>query len=299
MSRPRRSLFALSVPIWMGRPIPAWPTPLRILWDEPTKAEMIAWLFELPVVWMAVVIFSTTFVVAAAVFWCATRFWGNKRDHLPDRGILSPIGLVFGLLVVFTAAQVWDDLERASNAVTSEANALREIVLLADSLPQEEAAKLRALVSRHIETAVTEEWPTMAQGRATVAMQPVALMEALQETFSFATSSDTQRILKTEMISALQKALEAHRQRIVISQSTIGWLKWLGLVVTGLCVLIGIALVQADNHINCAIATTLFATGMAVSLLLIASHSHPFTGEISIGPERLQQVKREIAPRPN
>src|SRR5262245_30715070 len=172
---------------------------------------MEARLLELPVVWMAVIIFAITYVVAAAVFWCATRFWHNKQGHLPDRGILSPIGLVFGLLVVFTAAQVWGELERAGDAVTSEANALREIVLLADSLPQEEAAKLRALVSRHIETAVTEEWPAMAQGRATLAMQPVTLIEALQETFSFATSSDTQRILKTEMISALQKALEAHR----------------------------------------------------------------------------------------
>lgn len=149
--------------------------------------------------------------------------------------------------------------------MTSEASALREIVLLGDSLPQEEAAKLRALVVRHIETAVTKEWAAMAEGRATLAMQPVALSEALRETLNFASSNETERMTQRELVEAVEKALEARRQRIVISQSTIDWVKWFGLVVTGLCVLIGIALVHADNDRNCAIATALFATGMAVS----------------------------------
>src|SRR5262245_59201590 len=129
------------------------------------RFNMAAWFFGLPVVWMAGVIFATTYLVAAAVFWCATRLWANNRSHLPDRGILSPIGVVFGLLVVFTAAEVGGNLAQASNAVTREASALREVVLLTDSLPQEEAAKLRVLITRHIKTAVTEEWPAMAEGR--------------------------------------------------------------------------------------------------------------------------------------
>ena len=257
------------------------------------------WLFGLPVVWMAVVIFATTYLVAAAVFWCATRLWTDKRSHLPDRGMLSPLGVVFGLLVVFTVAQVGGHLEQASNSVTSEASALREVVLLTDSLPQEEAAKLRALISRHIKTAVTEEWPAMAEGRASLAMQPVALSEALRETLDFPSSSETQRMAQGEIVRGLEKALEARRQRIVISQSAVNWVKWFGLVVTGLCVLVGIALVHVDNHRNCAISMGLFATGIATSLLLIASHTRPFTGEISVGPGLLQQVERQIVPGSN
>ena len=37
----------------------------------------------------------------------------------------------------------------------------------------------------------------------------------------------------------------------------------------------------------------LFATGVAVSVLLIASHDRPFTGEISVGPDTLLQVLPE------
>ena len=122
----------------------------------------------------------------------------------------------------------------------------------------------------------------MADGRATLAMQPFALSAALRETLSFASSNETQRMAQREIVEAVEKAMEARRQRIAVSQSTINWVKWFGLVLTGLCVLVGIALVHADNNRNCAIATALFATGMAVSLLLIASHS--------VGSELLQQV---------
>ena len=58
-------------------------------------------------------------------------------------------------------------------------------------------------------------------------------------------------------------------------------------ILQGLCTLIAIAMVHSDNRLACAIALTLFATGIALSLLLIAAYSRPFTGEISVGPDLL------------
>jgi hypothetical protein len=40
-------------------------------------------------------------------------------------GLLPPLGIIFGLFVAFTAAQVWNDNERANTAVSREASALR------------------------------------------------------------------------------------------------------------------------------------------------------------------------------
>jgi hypothetical protein len=34
----------------------------------------------------------------------------------------------------------------------------------------------------------------------------------------------------------------------------------------------------------------IFATGIAVSVLLIAAHDRPFTGQISVGPDPLLQL---------
>jgi hypothetical protein len=50
----------------------------------------------------------------------------------------------------------------------------------------------------------------------------------------------------------------------------------------GLCTLIAIAVVHGDNRLACAMAVTLFATSVALSSLVIAAYSRPFTGAISV-----------------
>ena len=90
-------------------------------------------------------------------------------------------------------------------------------------------------------------------------------------------------------MKAIHTAADARRQRIVVSQS-VGTVKWAGILLMGLCTLIAIAMVHSDNRLACAITMTLFATGIALSLLLIAAYSRPFTGEISVRPDLLRQV---------
>jgi Protein of unknown function (DUF4239) len=130
----------------------------------------------------------------------------------------------------------------------------------------------------------------MAQQRADLTNLPEALIEALQDTLALKPTDDTQRTAQREMVSALQTALDARRQRIIISRSTVGSVKWAGLLLQALCALIAIAMVHSDNRLTCGVALTLFATGIALSVLLIAAYTRPFTGDISVGPELLQQV---------
>src|SRR4029434_6186125 len=82
-------------------------------------------------------------------------------------GLLPPLGLLFGLLVGSLAAQVWSNADRAQLAVDREASALRSVVLLGDASPGKPEIRLRALVRRHIEGAVSKEWPAMSRGDAT------------------------------------------------------------------------------------------------------------------------------------
>jgi uncharacterized MnhB-related membrane protein len=96
------------------------------------------------------------------------------------------------------------------------------------------------------------------------------------------------------MTTALETALDARRQRIIISQSHVNLLKWLCLFLQAVCALVAIALVHSDNRLASIIALGIFATGVAASMLLILAHDRPFTGEISIRPDALLQVMPEI-----
>jgi hypothetical protein len=250
------------------------------------------WLHNLPVPWMALVVFGFTYMIAAAIYALIAVLAVGERARsfkLVSSGMLPPLGILFGLFVAFTAAQVWSDNDRADAAVSREASALRSIDILAGTFPGETEAQLRALVRRYIKRVVDEEWPMMARQTATLRPTPV-LSEALKLTLALAPSSPGQQTAQREIATAIENALDARRQRILISRSQVNFVKWACLYLQAVCALVAIAMVHSDNRLASTTMMGIFATGVAASVLLIIAHDRPFTGQISIGPEPLLQI---------
>ena len=131
-------------------------------------------------------------------------------------GMLPPLGILFALLVGFIAVEVWNNFDKAKGAVASEASALRAVVLLAGTFPEEQKTRIYALVDRHIDEAINKEWPTMARHRASLStMRANSLIEMLHTALTLKPSDDSQRAAQSEMVEAIQAALDARRQRIV------------------------------------------------------------------------------------
>jgi hypothetical protein len=55
------------------------------------------------------------------------------------------------------------------------------------------------------------------------------------------------------VVKALHTALDGRRQRIVISESALGTVKWVGILLQGLCTLVAIAMVHSDNRLTCVV----------------------------------------------
>jgi hypothetical protein len=252
------------------------------------------WLLNLPVFWLAVVVFAATYLLAASIYLVVTRLAVNDRMTAAFKavspGMLPPLGILFALLVGFIAVEVWSNFDKAKAAVATEASALRAVVLLAGNLPEEQKTHIYALINHHIDDAVNKEWPAMAHQRATLSTLPTPLIQELHDALAMRPADDSQRAAQPEMVRAVHTALDARRQRIVLSQVTVGAVKWTGIVLQALCTLVAIAMVHSGNRLSSAITLSLFATGIALSVLLIAAYSRPFTGEISVKPELLKQV---------
>jgi hypothetical protein len=136
----------------------------------------------------------------------------------------------------------------------------------------------------------------MAHHDATLAIAPVRLAEALRLILSLDPQREGQVIAQREMVAALESALDARRQRIILSRSSINWVKWTVLLMQAGLTLATIAMVHSDNRIANRIILAIFATGTGVALVLVASHSGPFAGEISVSPSVLLQVMPEADP---
>jgi Protein of unknown function (DUF4239) len=225
--------------------------------SEEKEQGMSDWLHNLPVIWMALVVFAVVYLIAGLIYASVTILAVGERARAfkaVSPGMLPPLGILFGLFVAFTAAQVWNDTDRANTAVLREASALRAVVILAASFAGEPEAQMRGLIRRHIEVAATQEWPMMAQRTASLTIAPPPLTEALQLTLGLQPSSRGQENAQREILTALENALEARRQRIIVSLSQVNLAKWLCLFVQAMCMLLAIAMVHSDNRGAVAIA---------------------------------------------
>jgi len=255
------------------------------------------WLHNLPIVWMALLVFGLTALLTVAIYVFVTVLSVGERARsfkAISPGMLPPLGILFALFIAFTASQVWNDNDRANAIVDREASALRTVAVLAAAFPGEPETRLRGLVRSYIADAVAQEWPMMAHRTATLQIVPYSLAEALQLTLTLTPSSPGQQTAQREITTALENALDARRQRIIISQSQVNWVKWLSLCLQAACALIAIAMIHCDNRLTSAIAMALFAFGVAASLLLILAHDRPFIGELSVRPNPLLQVMPEL-----
>jgi hypothetical protein len=250
-------------------------------------------LQNLPFAGLALIVFVVIFVAAAAIYLVVIALAVGKRGEAFrafSPGMLPPMGLLYALIVGFLAAQVWSDAGRAQDAVNREASALRSVVLLVHAFPGEPESRMDALIRRHIRAAVDDEWPTMAHQRATLTVVPAPLAEALQLTVGLSPRTEGQTTAQREIVDSLQSALDARRQRILVSESSVNWVKWSCVILVALLTLVAIAFVHSGNRLTAALAMGVFSAAVAVSLMLIAAQQRPFSGQFAVSPDALIEV---------
>jgi hypothetical protein len=255
---------------------------------------VIGWLERLPTAWLIVVVFAGTAVVSAGILFLALRVAARPSGSAfkgLSPGLLSPMGLVFGLIVGFLVAGLWGDLNDARDAVDHEASALRSSALIASAtLPPSTSAQIDDLIARHIHDAATKEWPAMADQRASLTVVSAPLAQALRVALRLHPQNPGQATGQRELVSSLEAALDARRQRIIVSQSSVGWVKWLAIIALAALTLLAIAFVHCENRRTAALAVGIFGAAVAVTLVLIASQAVPFRGEFRVKPDALLQV---------
>ena len=255
--------------------------------------DMADWLIRPRRHLETVVIFAGSIRHRGGHLWDRRRPGGGRasaglQGNLP--GILSPLGIIFGLFVAFVAAQVWGDSDRASAAVTREASALRAGGAASGQLPRGAGVRAARVVRRHIDDVDTHEWPAMGRHQVTLTTAPPTLVEALRwrrgdeagERRSGRRPARTGGVAGGRLRGA---AATHHHQPVGRELGQVDGAARAGILHVGRH-----RHGHSDNRRTTAIALGIFATGIAICLVLVASHNRPFTGEISVRPDALRQV---------
>jgi hypothetical protein len=121
---------------------------------------MSDWIHDLPVAWMALVIFGFINLLALAIhIGVGALAVGHRQKSFKSIsiGMLPSLGIIFGLFVAFTASEVWSDNDHAVAELSREASALRSALVFGASFPGESEERLQGLVRDYVQEAATVE----------------------------------------------------------------------------------------------------------------------------------------------
>jgi hypothetical protein len=141
---------------------------------------MIVWIESQQPAVIALLVFGICYVLAAIVFLAAAVV--SRRPiaaalKATTPVMLTPLGLITGLVIAFLASRVWSNVDHANTHVAQEASAIRQTVLLADQLPEDGRNAVRGAIKNYLQFIETEDWPVMATGRANLRQPPPGLTD--------------------------------------------------------------------------------------------------------------------------
>jgi len=246
---------------------------------------------------ITVLVFGVCYMLAVAIF-CLAAMLSRRAVAQDLKSVvpvtLTPLGVILGLVMVFLASRVWTNVDRAGEYVGQEAGALRETVLLADSLPPEVRTSVRQAIQRHLHFVESEEWPAMARRQASLRSIAVGLVEALSAVLSFAPVQINQQLAQQRAVVAIEHALEARRNRIRLSQAEIAPIQWIVIIVLAVLIQITLAMIHIGNRLAMAITMFIFSTAIAVCLVLLTVYDRPFgAGGFVTRPTVLRDIMPE------
>jgi hypothetical protein len=207
-----------------------------VLWIESQRSEVIF-----------LIVFGLTYLAAALVVLIATlasRTSIGAELQTVTPGILSPLGVILGILIAFLAARVWANVDRAEEYVTQEISALRQAALVAKSLPPDVRDRFRTGIKAHLEFIVFNEWPAMAEEHATLRSSPVPLEAAMNTLLSFSPSETNQQLGQSRAVIAIEDAFKYLRYRVWLSQAEIEPIQWIVIVLLSALIMITIATIH-------------------------------------------------------
>jgi len=242
---------------------------------------------------IALVVFGACYMLTAAIF-CLAAILSRRavaKDLKEVAPVLTPLCIILGLLIGFLAARVWANLDRANQYLGQEAGALRETILLTDALPSDVRTGVRQAVKKQIDFIESKEWPAMASGSANLHSVAVGLAEAMTALLSFTPVQSNQQLAQQRALAAIEQALEARRNRVLLSEAEIAPLQWIVIIGLAVLILVTLAMVLIQERLAMAIAMFIYSTGIAVCLVLLMSYDRPFgTGGFVVQPTVLRDI---------
>ena len=202
--------------------------------------------------------------------------------------IYAVIGVVYAVLLGFSAIIVWEQYRQAQEGVEREANELADLYRDAQVFPLAVRKQVEDGLRAYARLVVEREWPAMAEGKSSAETWE-AYNQLWRIYHDFKPEDDHQRTWYAESIHRLNELGDQRRIRLLSVRSGVPGVIWAvllgaGAVTIGFSFLFGTPNVRAHGLMTAGVAITI--GGVLLSILAL---QHPFAGITRVSPEAFQQ----------
>ncbi len=204
--------------------------------------------------------------------------------------IYAVIGVVYAVLLGFTAIIVWEQFRHAQEGAEREANSLADLYRDAQVFPPEVRREVELRLRIYARLVVEKEWPAMAEGQSSREVWE-AYNQLWRTYHDFKPQDDHQRAWYAESVQRLNVLGDHRRNRLLSTRSGVPGVIWAVLLGAG-AVTIGFSFLFGTQNVRAqALMTAGLAVTIGVVLLSILALEHPFAGMTRVEPEAFEQIQ--------
>ena len=205
--------------------------------------------------------------------------------------IYAVIGVVYAVLLGFSAIIVWEQFRNAQEGVAREANALADLYRDSRVFPLEVRNTIELHVREYVRLVVQKEWPAMAEGTSSAETwdEYNRLWRTYQE---FEPGNEHQRTWYAASLEVLNTLADARRDRLVSTRSAVPAVMWGVLLLGGAITICFSFFFGLRNARAQALMTAGIALTIGVALLSILALERPFAGITRVDTDAFAQVDR-------
>jgi len=205
----------------------------------------------------------------------------------------ATVGVLYAVLLGFAVIVVWERFRDVEDSVAHEAGAAATLYRLSDGIQGEPGPTLRNRVTAYLESAISQDWPALAEGNGSEATTR-ALADTYSAALTYAPADDREALLMQEILSQLNVLGSARRERVARSAGVVPGVLWPvlfgGAIITiGFTFFFGTKNLSAQTLMTGALSLLIFA-----ALLVIVTVNRPFAGSVNVHPEALVQVLEDL-----
>lgn len=212
-----------------------------------------------------------------------------KGHHDIAGPIFATIGVIYAVLLAFVTIVVYEQFDSAKANLTMEANTYGQMYRTALGFPEPFRSDYRKALNEFADAIMQDEWH--AQAYAGPSARVAAAAKQVNAVFArYEPSTEKEMLYYEQILDKMNVAGELRRQRLLDQEEALPSILWAVLILGGLITVAFTFFFGSDNMIAQHIMTIMVAVLIALVLFTIFVLDFPFTGDLRVPVEPLEQM---------